>query len=412
MQRVPLFQTKKERLFLMLVLILVFLANIGYKYRLYKEITNKKFYETKALVLNQYEKNGKIYLRLKSRDFIFFTSTKEKLKDLRDRKVVVSIIKTRYQPSFFKFLKGAYFVSYIKKVLIKDRRYELKEYIASQHSKEISKEIFPALFLATAIEKKFRKKLSALSLSHLVAISGYHLSILVAIVMFIFIRLLKPLWQKFFPYLNINKYALIFSVFVAFLYILFNGATPSLVRSLALLAIGIFLYDRHIKLLSFELLFWVGLTVLVLFPDFLFSLGFWFSMAGVFYIFLFVNSFKFKGIWSLVFLNIWLYLMMVPIVHFFFYDFSYYQLLSPFITMAFSIFYPISLILHIFGFGGVLEFLVEWIDGDFSIYTLKTPAWYLYFFIFLSLLSVFKRGFVYLLILLNFLFLVYNMAKL
>ncbi len=411
MQKVPLFQSTKERALFALALILIASLNLAYRYTLYKDITSKKFYHTEAKVLNQYKKGRKWVLKLKSENFTFYTSTKEDLKDLRDRTVDVMLIKSRYGPTFLKFLKGGYFVSYIKKVHPKDMRMRVKEYISSQHQSTVAKEIFPALFLATPISYDIRQNLSALSLSHLVAISGYHLGILAAFVSALFLFLLKPIFQCFFPYLHMGRIVAILTVLAAFSYLLFIGDTPSLIRAFVLLAIGAFLYDRHIDILSFELLFWVALLILALYPQYLFSIGFWLSVAGVFFIYLFLRHFTLSGWKGVILLNFWLYLVMLPLVHFVFEDFSYLQLLSPFISMAFVLFYPVAALLHLFGLGGMLDFSVEWIDGDFTLFKLKTPLWFMGLYVALAFLSIYKHRVLYLFILINLLFLVYYIAK-
>ncbi|WP_187647275.1 ComEC/Rec2 family competence protein [Nitrosophilus labii] len=414
--KVPLFMSHKERLYAFIALFLIFMLNLSFEYYKYKKIASSKYFTTVAEVLNQYKKKNYYVLKLKSEDgFTFYTTSKEDLKDLRGRRVEVLLIKTRFKKNFFDFLKGFYTVSYIKGVLpdtsIKNR---VSKVISLQHENSLSKELYNALFLAEPISKELREKLSFLGLSHLVAISGFHLGLIAAVIFFIFYLFYKPLHQRFFPYRNRVFDAMVVVSLVTLSYLIFLGEVPSLIRAYVMMVFGFFLFFRNIEILSFETLLWAVLVILALFPNLFFSVGFWLSVSGVFYIYLFLHYFKGLNKWLIfILLNFWVFFAMIPVVHYFFSNFSYMQFFSPFISMIFTFFYPLFVVLHIVGFGGALDqYLLKFFSMDFAKFHFETPFWFLLFYILISILSIYKKRIFYLFIFVNISFFIYQIAKL
>ncbi len=133
--------------------------------------------------------------------------------------------------------------------------------------------------------------------------------------------------------------------------------------------------------------------VLVLFPRLLFSISFWFSVSGVFYIFLFLKHFSNLPKYLIfILLNFWVYMMMLPIVHFVFKVFTPLQLFSPLLSMVFVVFYPLELALHVVGFGGVFDkYLLGLLNLQTTFYAITTPFWFLVFFIIASICSIFNK---------------------
>lgn len=347
-------------------------------------------------MLNQYQKrnkNGKIYhvLKLKSiQGYQFITSTYEDIKDLKFRKISVGLITKNI--SFLDFLKGFYAPTYDMRLLKYEDSLKLKllHFIKNQHNSPYMQELFSALFLATPISKSLRENVSALGLSHLIAISGFHLGILFTLFYFLFNKIYKFFQVRFFPYRN-RKFDLTLIVLaILFSYLYMLDFIPSILRAFVMLSYGFFLYHRSVNIFSFEVLFVTVLTILALFPTYLFSIGFWFSVSGVFYIYLFLHFFKNLKNWQIfVLLNFWVYLAMIIIVHYFFPIFSLHQLYSPIISMLFSIFYPLELFLHIIGFGWVLD---DWLERfllmDIKTFEFKTPLWMLIVYIFISFVPI------------------------
>jgi len=184
-------------------------------------------------------------------------------------------------------------------------------------------------------------------------------------------------------------------IMILFWYVWLLDFTPSLIRSFVMMAFAFFLFHRHIRILSFEVLLVAVLFILALKPPLLFSIGFWFSVSGVFYIYLFLHYFKGWNKWFIfVFINVWVYFAMIPVVHFIFADFSFWQLLSPLLSIGFGVFYPLEMLLHLVGFGGLLDGMLEKlfaIKGEMI--ELKTPLWFLALYVFSSILAIFHKGF-------------------
>jgi len=112
-----------------------------------------------------------------------------------------------------------------------------------------------------------------------------------------------------------------------------------------------------LELVSFSFLALVGGMLLSVFPSLILSLSFWFSIGGVFYIFLILhyNKETNKHLIAWIFIPLGVFAFMQPVVHGFFGATSVYQLLSIPLEFLYVIFYPATMALHFFGFGGALD---------------------------------------------------------
>ena len=313
-------------------------------------------------VLSAYEKtkNGKSYtvLKLQSDAGLHFYTTSHKKEDFSHTRLRVQIFPNK-SISFKDYLGTFYVKSKIKDKeklprTVKDR---LMEKVSSQHKEETLASFYNAIFFATTLDKNLRDKISMLGVSHLVALSGFHLGILWGLVYGIFLLLYRPLQQKYFPY----RHALFDVGLVAMVllgaYVWFVGFPPSLVRSYAMVLFGWAALLVGVELLSFTFLFTVLSLLVVLFPSLLVSLSFRLSAFGVFYIFLllqYTKKWPVKVI-SFLLIPIGIFVLMLPIVHETFGVTSGYQLLSPVLSVIFILFYPLAMLLHVLGLGSVLD---------------------------------------------------------
>jgi competence protein ComEC len=370
LEKPELFRSRKEALVVLGTMLLILSLRLYNIYGEYIEFIDKPFYYTKATILNQYtkSKNGREYEVLKmatDNGYTIYTTAHLK-RDLTNYRVRVKLI----PDSGIKF--GEYLGSFFIKVVIKKvykkietKRDTLLLNIASQHKDNKIISFYQAIFLATPLDKALREKIAILGVSHLVALSGFHLGILWGLIYGIVLLVYQPLQQRYFTY----RYSLIdigtITILILGYYLWFVGSPPSLVRSYAMMSIGWVVLLFGIRLVSFEFLGVVTLLLLVLLPTLVVSIGFWFSIAGVFYIFLILHwSIKFhKLIISLLFIPIGIFLLMLPIVHTIFGVTSYYQLLSPLLSLLFIPFYPLSIGLHLFGVGGVMDSGLLWLFG-------------------------------------------------
>ncbi len=230
-----------------------------------------------------------------------------------------------------------------------------------QHQDPLSGELFAALFSASPISKELRERLSTLGLSHLLAISGFHLGIISALLYFLLKYPYQLLQERYFPYRSAHRD--LFGIVLLFLsgYLYFLGTIPSLLRAFVMLIIGFILYDRGIKVLSMQTLLLTIALLIAWMPSLLFSMGFWLSIIGVFYIFLYLIHFKSKkALYNFIGLSIWVYLMMLPISLYLFGSFSLYHPLSVVVTLLFLPFYIISALLHLLSQGDLFDTLLRY----------------------------------------------------
>jgi len=329
---------------------MVLLFNLGFNFYKYKQfITHSQFVTAK--VVNQYKKNNHWVLKIKNNDIEFYTTTKDDLKDILNKNIEVGIITKNI--SFWGYLTKFYAPTYHLGILEDDN---FKNFINIQHNDKFISNIFDALFFGDSLYYKTRQELSTLGISHLLALSGLHLAIISGVLYLI----LTPIYNLLIPpYRNRNIDLGVLILIILFLYLWFVNFPPSLVRSFVMESI-VFLFAYFLRdIFSFKLLFLAVVVSLVLFPSFIVSVGFFLSVMGVFLIFLFFKYTKPTIFNGLFILPIYLYITMLPISHYFFGNFNYYQLLSPFVSIVFNIFYPFEIFLHLIGKGGILDELIK-----------------------------------------------------
>lgn len=418
-QRAQLFTSKRDSLLLLLTSFFILTVSLYIEYKNYQEFIVFDSALVDATVLKQYTKtkNNRTYqvLKLKNKEgLVFYTTAKKSLHDIKNQEIALEIWPKDL--TFYKYLTTFYGPSKIMDIKsTKSNKQNLNILISSLHKKEEVTNIYQALYTATPLDYKLQSAFSTLGISHLLAISGFHLGVLSALLFFLFRPIYVLIQNRFFPYANANRDIFLLVGATLFIYMLFLDSPPSLIRAFGMLVIGFILYDRGIKIISMQTLFLTILLLLSLFPRLFFSLGFWLSSSGVFYIFLFLIYFKtLSKLWQFLLLPIWVYLLMLPFSLAIFENFSIYHPLSILWTSLFSIFYPLSIFLHVINFGNLFDPVLLWLlelgkDG-----VLVSLNQYLFFFyILLSLGAVFSRLLMWLLLLTAcsiFIYAVYHVA--
>ncbi len=376
------------------LLFLVFCSSLFLEYQAYKKITEFNDYTSTVWVEKQYKKNDKWVLKLKSTEgFSLYTTSTEDLRPLLGYFLDIKMFTEGL--TFISYLRGFYSPTVLlSRNQLRQERYMLMDKLEEVHQSS-NASLFKALFFAAPLDKSLRNQLSALGINHLLAISGFHLGVLGFILFFIFRSVYQPIQERFFPYRNAHRDMSVLVLAVLFSYLYFLDFVPSLLRAFAMSLFAYLLYDRGMKILSFSSLFMVVMFLISLWPKLLFVLGFWLSVAGVFYIFLFLHHMKELKAWqSFVMLHLWVYLAMLPIVHVFFGTFSLYQLYSPLLTMLFIIFYPAELFLHFIAQGDSLDtFIDHLINLQINTIEVFLPLWSLFVYILFSVLAVFHKLF-------------------
>ncbi len=416
LEKISLFSQKNEFLFFLLASAFILAYSLLIQYQHYKQLTRFDSALIDAKVLKQYtkNKNGKTYqvLKLQSEQgFTFYTTAKKSLINVKGKTLKLEIFATEI--TFYEYFTHFYAYS---KILGIDANESLKEILNSyiDHSHQDAKiaSIYKALYTANGLDYDLQKTFSSLGVSHLLAISGFHLGVLSAVLYLILTPIYKFFQNRFFPYRSSNRDIFIIISTTLLSYLFFLDTPPSLLRAFAMLIVGFFLYDRHINIISMQTLFISVVLLLVFLPRLFFSLGFWLSVSGVFYIFLFLLYFKhLSRLKQFVLLPIWVYLMMLPFSIVIFGGFSIYHPLSIIWTTLFSIFYPLSILLHLIGFGDLLDrILNNFISLSYSNSEITLNFKYLYIQIALSFLALWRKWFLWTLQIhsLYFLYIVWN----
>jgi len=341
------------------LLFVIFSYSLLIEYHQYTKLSQFDDTYTNAVVLQESprEKEGKPYLVLKARldnGTTFFTSVKPQKKPLVGKEVKLHVW---MKADFLDYLKGFYLYSRLIEVYdTKSFKSKVNDAIKKQHTDVWMQEMYGALFLAEGMSSGLREKLSTLGVSHLLAISGFHLGVLSFV---IFIILLLPytfLQNRFFPYRSRNRDLFIISTFILLMYLIFLGSVASLLRAFVMLMIGYFFHDRGLKIVSMQTLLLTVLVIFALFPKLIFSMGLWLSVVGVYFIFIFLLHFsQLSKVWQFVLLPSWVYLMMLPLSLYIFHAFSLWHPVSVLWSMLFTLFYPLSALMHFIGFGNYAD---------------------------------------------------------
>ncbi|MDN5048254.1 ComEC/Rec2 family competence protein [Aliarcobacter butzleri] len=398
---------KSKQIVTIFILFFALLINILLEYSKYLEFMDEEVFETKVEVLNIYEKDDKDILKLKSSNFEFFTNM-PKNEEIK-RFDLLNILIVSRNIDFIDYLKGFYTKTIYFDELQKEQTFKDKiiKNIENNHQDEKIIELFNALFLAVPVSKELRDVITAYGIAHVVALSGFHLVVLSFVIYWILYFPYKFFQDRYFPYRNRKLDILLITIAILFYYLILTDIVPSLLRAFVMFCLGIYLLRSNIKILSYMTLFYTFLIVIAFYPKYIFSIGFWFSIFAVFYIYLFIQYFKNYNKWLLfIFFNIWMFLIFNPIVHYYFPQTSYEQFYSIPITIFFNFFYPAEIFAHIFGFSDYFdEYLKIFIEHKIFVYEVFTPLYFYILYLFVSFLSIWsKKAF----ILLNILMIGFN----
>jgi len=370
--------------FLVLIfLILIFRIQISFLNFL--NFIDKPIREVNVKVINQYKKKNYYVLKLKNNEITFYTISRDNLKNLLNENISLKIFTQKI--SFLGYLTKFYAISFDLK--LQEANF-LENFIESQHKEKKFQNLFKALFLAQAIDYETRKELSALGISHLFALSGFHLGIISGSLFFILGFFYKK-FQKLFPYRNRYFDLGVVILGIEFLYLYITSFPPSLIRAYIMEWV-LFLYAIYLRnVFDLKILIVTILVSFLVFFSDIFYLGFLLSVLGIFYIMLFFKYYEFNFLNSL-FLSVFLFLMMFVYSHTFFGEFNYYQFLSPFVSLGFGVFYPLEVLLHLLGAGGAFDGLIsEFLKLGDNFFIYKLPLFVGVLFFLLSLVAYYKK---------------------
>jgi len=409
-EKVSLFNTKRDFLLFIFLILFILSYSLLIEFHNFKTFTQFDSHIVNATVLKQYTKTKikkgktKTYqmLKLKSRQgFSFYTGANSTLENIVGKRVELElyggeITFSEYMSSFYAYSK----ILHIDETL----KQRLNNAIASKHKDINSTKIYQALYSATPLSRELQINFSSLGISHLFALSGFHLGVLSTLLFFLLKLPYGFLQTRYFPYRNAH-FDLFFTVLLILLsYLLFLDSPASLLRSFTLLLIGYILYDRGFEVISMQTLLITVLILLAFFPRLFFELGFWLSIGGVFSIFLFLVHFKhLSKFWQFLLIPLWVYTLMLPLSLTLFSNFTLYHPLSILWSTLFSIFYPLSIMLHLIGYGYIFDTLLRDLVSLGEAHTeIFFSLYYLLPSLLFSTLSIWKKLFVWPLLLWSF----------
>ena len=391
----PLFKDTKEFLVVLAILIGIILLRYLFIYQDYKNLKSLPIYYSNATVINIYKKNSKKgnLFKLKTPNLIIYLYSKKNYKRFD---LVRVKFKLKKSTNFSSFIKGSFVYGTIIERLRSGKNYKKSfvDFISKQHKNQDISNFYSAIFLAEPLSKSLREKISILGISHLVALSGFHLGIIWLIIFTILTIPYRYFQQRVFPYRNIYIDLGIIALFLIAIFVFYVGYPPSLLRTFVMLLIGYIVLIFGLELVSFKLLIFTTLLILAIFPKLLFSIALWLSIFGVFYIFLILKWLK--GVPNLyitiIAIPFGLFILMFPIAHFLFKATSIWQVSSPFLSVLFIIFYPISAISHIFEYGYIFDkYLLELFNAPINSINIDIPLPLVIIYLVLSISSIFSK---------------------
>lgn len=355
LERVELFDFKSGSLFLLFLLLIASLS-LSWEYHQYKELTRFDDPLARGLVIDQEVRligdkpKTSMKLRLENGANVRCVMSPY-LRNLRGREVLVELQVRNL--TFLEYLRGfrarGVIVEVYPQLSLKERSYRV---IASAHEDATMQELYGALFVATPMSQEFQALVGAMGLSHILSISGYHYGIISLIAYFLLRPPYRRLQSLYFPYRHGNRDLFFAVAGILFFYLWALEFIPPMVRAFGMLAVGYWLYDRGIKIVSFQtLLIAVGM-LLAFFPKLFFALGFWFSAFGVLSIFIFIRYYEHWKPWQIFLaLHLWCYIVLLPISLSIFGTFGWWHIGSIPLALLFNLYYPSVLFLHLTPWG-------------------------------------------------------------
>lgn len=411
MEKPKLFVTFKSFWLTLFFLLSILVIHLSYIYKNYNEFKIKPLFYTDVEVIQAYEKwkTDNFYTIIKvyssQLDIIFFSRTKIRVDELTPH------LRLKIFPdsemSFYSYLGTSYINSSVNEIY-KEESFKSKvmALVEMQHQDVKIANFYNAIYFAQPLDKELRQEVALLGVSHLIALSGFHLAILWTL-LFSTLRFFYRIFQeRYFPYrFDLIDVGFLVLILLAW-YVWFVDAPPSLLRSYMMMVMGWILLILGVELVSLSFLTIMVLILLVIFPKLLLSLGFWFSVTGVFYIFLLLHYFKdVNRYWLMIIISFGIFILMLPIVHMVFSLTSFLQLASPFLSLLFTPFYPLTIGLHIIGLGDIFD---ELLIKLFSLKSMHKEIFLSYWiggvYLFLSILSFYFKKLFYLILLLSILY--------
>lgn len=379
LERVDLFDFKSGSLFFLFLLFILSLS-LSWEYFQFSELktfddplVRAEIIDQEIRLIGNHPKTS-IKLRLSSGASVRCAMSPY-LRDLRGREVLVELQVAKV--SFLDYMRGFHARGVIVEVYphlsLKEEWYRR---IALVHENQWMRELYGALFVATPMSQEFQALVGAMGLSHILSISGYHYGIISLIAYFFLRRPYRWLQNRYFPYRHGNRDLFFIVAGILFFYLWALEFIPPMVRAFGMIAVGYWLYDRGIKIVSIQTLLIAVGVLLVFFPKLFFSLGFWFSSFGVLSIFIFIRYYEHWKPWQIFLaLHLWCYLVLLPISLSLFGTFGWWHIGSIPLALLFNLYYPAVLALHLTPWGDFFDpYLIRMFDAG-EVQKIMIPLW-------------------------------------
>jgi len=407
-EKPSVYETAKSFWILIAFLAIIISIRLLFIHNLYENFISKPFIISNAIVLQSEfrEKNGYEYqlLKLKNDDGLEYYTVSNNQESLVKKRVRIHLSLSN-EITFLRYLGTPFIKSSISEILgsiSKTPKDQVIEFIKSQHQNKELQSLFSSLYLATPLDASMRVSVTALGIAHIVALSGFNLSILWGVIYGLLWIIYAPLHKRYFPYRHTIADLGFIALMALGYYVWFVDFSPSLIRAYLMVLAGFVMMMLGMELVSFYFLATISMVLLVLFPKLIVSLSFWFSVAGVFYIFLILHYTKDlnQKIVGWLAIPFGVFALMQPVVHTFFGGVSLWQFASIPLEFVYLIYYPLMIPLHMLGYGDISD------AGLLKLFSLPPkeiassilPWWGLVVFISLSLASIANQKVFYLLL--------------
>lgn len=372
------------------------LVNAFIKYQTFLEMKNGRVFEATIVLHYTKKENSERFKLQDSQGNVFYATYKGKFKSLIGKKA--SVYGKIYRCSFLQFLRSCnIYNSSLSLIPSEDKKRILRNFINSQHESILPANLYNALFFADNLLKPLRQSSIALGLAHIIAISGFHLAVL-SLMFYIIVCPIYFLLHRFFCYRNAVYDLGLLGLVFAYCYLVLIDFEPSFLRAFLMACFAYVILFCGLKITNFLNLLLCVLFALSWNVSLLFHIGFLLSIAGVFCIFLFIRhigalltSYKRfqKLLIGVVLFDCIIFMQMIPIVHYFFPQFSPYQLVSIPLSICFVFLFPLVVIAHVFGFGDIFDSLIlQVVEHEFILSSLYTPLWFLAIYLLICLLAI------------------------
>ena len=349
---------KRLRIILIFSFIILFLYNLNPRSKYSLDEKNV------VGVIDKYKFNGnKLEMEVKGKERIicnlYFNTIEEKEEYMKKIKLgqtvyLEGVMKepsqntNKYLFNYKKYLlsKKIYYTFTIKKIDINENismQYKIKNSLIDRIEKLNSPYLYAFILGDTSfIESSIKSTYQSNGISHLLAISGMHITLLFSTIY----RLLEKIKR--------TKFNILFVFILLFFYLFLVNFTPSSIRA-GLMFIVLLLFK---KMKSYKVLIFIFVLLISINPYYVYNIGFLLSFIVSFYILLFNDLIKGNYFQKLLMTSLISFIASMPVI---IYNYNSINLLSVFLNLIFVPFvtylvFPLSFVSLLFGFSRMYIF--------------------------------------------------------